>query len=271
MSFQPVGPVAGYGGWAFLNRTMEAQRAVHDAAPAMSRDLDYFRAHIGKIETAEALVADHRLLKVALGAFGLDDDLPNRFFVRRVLEDGTLSRDALANKLSDPRYKALSRAFGFGDFDTPRTRLSGFADEITSAYKTRQFEIAVGERNDAMRLALNLDRALPEIAAEGGSDETKWLTVMGSKPLREVFETAMGLPQSFGALDLDKQIETFRARAEATLGTSRIDEIARPETRDALLRQFFAREQLASGPVARGPAATALTLLRTAGRPTLGF
>ena len=50
---------------------------------------------------------------VALGAFGLQDDLPNRFFIQKVLEGGTLSTDSLANKLSDPRYAALAKAFGF--------------------------------------------------------------------------------------------------------------------------------------------------------------
>jgi hypothetical protein len=61
-------------------------------------------------------VGDRRLLEVALGAFGLDDDIRNRFFIRKVLEEGTTSPSRrFANRLSDKRYLALAETFGFGD------------------------------------------------------------------------------------------------------------------------------------------------------------
>ncbi|MHC0051960.1 DUF1217 domain-containing protein [Actibacterium sp. D379-3] len=266
MSFQPVVPLGGFAGWRFLERTMEAQKAAHDTTPAMARDVDYFRENIGKITSAEALVADRRLLSVALGAFGLDDDIDNRFFIQKVLSDGTLEDGALANKLADKSYFKLSEAFGFGDFDVPNTQLSNFADKITSAYQTRQFEIAVGDQNADMRLALNLTRDLTELAANDSSDETKWYSVMGSEPLRTVFETAFGLPPEFAALDIDKQLTMFRDRADRIFGNGEVSQFQDPEKMEELLRLFLVRAELNNTAASFSPASTALTLLQNAAR-----
>lgn len=264
MSFQPVVPFGGLAGWQFLKRTMETQRAAFDTAPTRQRDLDYFREKIASVTAAEQLVNDRRLLSVALSAFGLDDDINNRFFIRKVLEEGTLDRGALANRLADSRYREMSEAFGFGNGLLPRTALSGFADEISQAYLRRQFEVGVGQSDQAMRLALTLERELPGIAARDVSDDTKWLTVMGNLPLRRAFETALGLPQSFGALDVDRQLVEFRDRAQRVIGVSSFADFLQPEKQEELTRVFLARAQITGGlgGGAAGPFSPALALLQ---------
>ena len=81
MSFQPVIPAAGLAGWRFLERTYDAQFSAFNAAPELVRDTDYFAANITTVSSAEDLVSDRRLLRVALGAFGLENDIDNRFFI----------------------------------------------------------------------------------------------------------------------------------------------------------------------------------------------
>lgn len=264
MSFQPVVPMGGFAGWRFLNRTMETQRAAFDQSAALSRDAAYFRENIGKVTTAEALVADRRLLGVALAAFGLQDDIDNRFFIRKVMSDGTLDEGALANRLSDKRYRKLSAAFGFGDFETPNTRLSDFPDRIVAAYKTCRFEAALGQTNPDMRLAMNLTRELADLATTDSSDDTKWFTVMGSEPLRQVFQTALGLPDSFATLDIEKQLDTFRSRAKSTFGDGAIDQFVDPEKMDKLVRLFLVRSELPGGATGVTATGTALALLQSA-------
>ena len=112
MSFSPVVPSGGYAGWTFLKRTQDRQQAALQADPVFKRDEAYFRAKIGSVTSAEQLVSDRRLLKVALGAFGLDADINNKFFLRKVLEDGTLSTDAkLFGRLKAVWNTARSGAF----------------------------------------------------------------------------------------------------------------------------------------------------------------
>lgn len=270
MSFTPVVPLGGYAGWAFLTRTREAQKEAFVASPSLQRDEAYFRARIGSVTTAEELVADRRLLRVALTAFGLEADIDNRYFIRKVLEDGTLNPDALANKLADKRYLEFSKAFGFGDYAVPRTVLSDFADRILAGYETRSFEAAIGAQDDRMRLAMNAERELAALAGRAISDDAKWLLVMGSPPLREVFQTAFGLPAGFAALDLDQQMGVFRERAERLLGSSGIDQFADPARIEDLIRVFFLRAEIGAGGGAYSSASAALTLLQAAGaRPGL--
>ncbi|KPQ22493.1 MAG: Protein of unknown function (DUF1217) [Rhodobacteraceae bacterium HLUCCA24] len=248
MSFQPALPLSGLAGWRFLQRTLPVQQEAFAKAPGLARDADHFRARIGGIESAEALVADRRLLTVALGAFGLQDDLANRFFIRRILEDGTTRDDALANRLADKRYAEFSSAFGFGGSGPPATQRPGFAETIIARFERQSFEIAVGAQDEAMRLALYAERDLAAAAAADGSARTKWFRVMGTPPLRQVVETALGLPSSFGQQDLDRQIEVFRDRTERLVGFADVEGFADPAARETLIRRFLLQSEMAAAP-----------------------
>jgi len=265
MSFAPIMPTGGYGGWKFLQRTIATQEKAFAADPSLRRDEEYFRTKIGSIKTAEDLVKDRRLLGVALGAFGLGADINNRFFIRKVLEDGTLKDGALANRLSDKSYEKLSAAFGFGDFRVANTQLSGFADKILKDYKARAFETAVGAQNGDLRLAMNTTRELSALAARPISEDAKWFSVMGSAPLRQVFEKALGLPRSLGALDLDTQLSTFREKASRVFGADTVSQFTDPARTETLVRQFLLRSEAATvATTVRGSGA--LALLQAANR-----
>ena len=168
MSYAPLLPLTGYTGWTFLQRTIDTQKELHANSAEAKRDEAYFRENIGKIGSAEELVADYRLLKVALGAFGLGDDINNRYFIQRVLSDGTTSDSAISSKLADKTYARLSAAFGFGAGETPLNKMEGFADALLTSWKDRQFEAAVGEQDETLRLALNAKRELADLASRAG-------------------------------------------------------------------------------------------------------
>ena len=265
MTFQPVVPFGGFNGWQFINRTLEAQKSAFNASPQISREVAYFKENIGEIGSAEELVADRTLLSVALGAFGLDEDLDNRFFIRRVLEDGISDPEALSNRLADKRYREFSKEFGFGPGEIRGNLLPTFADQISQDYLTRQFEIAVGAQDEDLRLAFAVDRDLADLAQETISDDAKWFTIMGNPPLRSAFETALGLPSSFVTLDLDAQLVEFRERLERATGDSEISQFSDPETLDDFVRLFLLRAALSSGPSADTPGAAALSLLTPQG------
>lgn len=239
MTFAPALPMQGYAGWAFLKRTMVSQSGAFQASPQFRRDEAYFRDRIGSVESAADLVKDRRLLGVALGAFGLEADLNNRYFIRKVLEDGTLTPDSLANRLADKQYQKLSATFGFGDFAVPRSKSSTFADKILGLYKTRQFEGAVGAQNGDYRLALNAEREVAALAARDLGVDTKWYTVLGNPPLRKVFEATLRLPASVGAIDVERQLQIFKARAEAKFGSADLAQFTDPRKLDALVKSFL--------------------------------
>lgn len=262
MTYQPIVPIGGLAGWAFLERTMEKQTAAFNNGAEITRDTAYFEENIAEINTAEELVADRRLLRIALGAFGLQDDIDNKFFIQKILSEGTISSDALANKLSDTRYADLAGAFGF-DLGTPRSKISDFASEITAKYRQQQFEVAVGNQDDNMRLALNAERLLPDLVDSESAESTKWYQILGNEPLRAVFQTALGFPDSFAQLDIDRQRVEFAERSESQLGLESLSDLQDPEVMDKLIQRFLLQAQIAEYNSSMSAGSIALTLLQS--------
>ena len=262
MSFTPVVPATGNLGWTFLKNSRADQQRAFDASTPIKRNTDYFAENIGTIRSAEDLVSDRRLLTVALGAFGLDDDINNTFFIQKVLEEGTLDPESFANRLSDKRYFAMAEAFGF-NLSPPNTVLSDFAAGIIADYRTRQFEVAVGNQDENLRLALGLSRDIEELASKNLEEDTMWFSIMGNPPLRRAFEFALGLPSEVAAIDIDQQLKEFRARSESIFGVSNPAEFTDPELQEKLVRSFLLRAELDASANAFSRGSVALSLLQT--------
>lgn len=269
MSFVPVIPTGGLAGWRFLERTLAKQEAAHARNPAALRDEAYFRARIGEVRSAADLVADRRLLRVALTAFGLADDLPNRAFITRVLDSDTTDRGSFAGRLADKRYLEMAQAFGFRNPFGPQIARPGVAEGILQRFRELRFEEAVGAADEDMRLALALQRDLRRVASQPVSEEARWFTVLGTPSLRRVFETAFNLPGSFASLDLDRQVEVLRNRTGRLTGSPEIAQFADSARIDRLINQFFVGAQIGrTGSFTQGSAA--LVLLQSLPAPNGG-
>jgi hypothetical protein len=263
MSFQPFVPITGYGGWKFLNRTLPQQQETFNKTPLMKRDMEYFRENIAKVASAADLVADRRLLKVALGAFGLDEQIDARALVRKVLEDPFTDPKALSNRFSDPRYKQFAAAFGFGSETGSKVGELGFADKILAKFQVRQFEVALGENDQTMRLALGVRREIAELIESDTNDRAKWLAILGSRPMREVMQTAFGLPDAFVQLNLDKQLDTFRSKARQIFGDDKIEQFSDPDRMEDLVRRFVVRADAKAIMEGGGATSPALQILQS--------
>lgn len=264
MTFTPIIPASGVIGLRLLSQTQETQRAVFDQQPQLARDVAYFTEKIAEVRTAEDLVGDRRLLRVALGAFGLDDEIDKGAFIRKILEEGSEDREAFANRLVDPRYVNFTRAMGFGDILGARTGDVGFAAGITSAYKERQFELAVGEQDSSLRLALNFRREIQTYANASDPEGTAWFSAMGDLPVRTVFEGAFGLSSSFGQLDIDRQRDELKDLNNKFFGSKSLEVFKDGAEVENLINRFLVRRSIEEGPSPSTNGFTALTLLSNA-------
>lgn len=265
MTFAPVLPSRGVAGWVLLQRIETSMRDTFSRSPVVEREAEHFAAKIGAATTAADLVADRRLLGVALGAFGLGDEIDKRAFVRKALESDAADTKSFVNRLVDSRYRDLARAFGYGDALGSNVGQPGFAAGIVKAYKERAFEAAIGESDTSLRLALNARRTLPDLAAEAskaGRDGAAWFKAMGDKPLREVLETAYNLPDSFGKLDVDRQREILRDRTRNLFGDGSPAVFADPANVEKLVRRYLIREEALQGFTSQTRGAVALSLLQ---------
>lgn len=259
MPIAPVLPTSGLTGWRFLNDSLETQEKLFNSSPDISRDVDYFNENIGDVKTLDDLMGDRRILKVALGAFGLGDEINKGAFVRKVLEEGTEDRSAFAVRLNNSDYLDMARTF---DFSSGELTLSDSQRaNITKQYQEETFEVSLGEVDNSMRLALNFQRDIAEIAEQGLSENAGWFKVMGSVPLRTVFESAFNMPSGFAQLDIDRQKELLSDKANSLFGGKSVDIFKDPEVIETTIRRYLLQEQVANGPSANTPGSAALSIL----------
>lgn len=263
MSFQPIVPLGGLAGWEFLKRTQARQEASFASSPRIERVVQSFQRDFSTLRTVEDLVGNRQALDVVLGAFGLQADLENRAFIRKVISDGTSDRTALGNRLADKRYLAMAREMAHlapGGSGMPP---EGLANRLIKQYQTAEFEIAVGDSEETMRFALAFERNLPEIAAGARSETARWFAVLGDPPTRRVVETALGLPKEFAALDIDEQVIRLQDAARKRFGTESIAELAQPDMIETITRRFLLMDQLRASQAGMSGSAVALSLLST--------
>jgi len=244
--FDPILPLSGVGGWRFLQQTYDSQFEAFTQSVELQREADYFRENIGNVSSADELVSDYRLLSVALSAFSLEDDIDSKFFIQKILQEGTVSDDALATKLSDSHYTEFAQAFGFGPGETLQLSDPAFIDTILDRYEAVEFEIATGEQDETMQNALYAERLMGDLASSDISSNSKWYTVMGDTQLRTLFETAFNLPSEFAQIDIDQQLGVFKERAQKEFGTDDLSIFSDPEILQDLVTKYVARDQVAN-------------------------
>ncbi|MBL4854211.1 MAG: DUF1217 domain-containing protein [Robiginitomaculum sp.] len=259
MDLNPVIPFSGLAGWRFLERTQERQQELFNRSASIQRDVDYFRENIGNVETSQDLVSDRRLLSVALGAFGLGEELDKRAFVRNILDQGVFDPQSFANRLGNPAYIAFTEMFSFADGGFFPT--SGRVDEIVDNFLIVGFETAVGNVDNSMRLAMNFKREMADLAGQGLTQTTGWLRALGSRPIRAVLEGAFNLPPAFSQIDIDQQVGILVDKAKLLFGSDSIDIFSDPQVVDDAIRRFQLREQVNNGPGANTRGMTALSIL----------
>jgi hypothetical protein len=264
MSFVPALPVTGVAGLRFLDRTYESQLAAFGQSGYVNRAVESFTARIASVESAAELVADRTLLEVALGAFGLEDELPKKAFLRKILEEGSGS-DSFATRLADNRFAQFSRAFGFGDPGGARTADPGFASSIANSYLERAFERGVGAQDETLRLALNFRREVVTIANGPAVESAGWFQVLGQAPLRAVVEGAFQLGSGFSQLPLDRQVEELTSRTRALTGNGSAATFAEEGAREALIARFLAISNTGQASSAATAQSVALQLLSGGG------
>lgn len=259
--FQPAIPIGGYAGFKVFERTASRQIDAFADQASVKRDLAYFREKIGDIAKPADLVADRRLLAVALGAFGLEDEIGKRALIRRIADEGVLDPASFANRLNDPRWRAFAAAFSAESLALGRFQSAAAREDIAARFVERSFELAVGEVDGDIRLALNFRREAKAVAAGANVDRVGWLQIMGQRPLRVVVEAALGLPSTLASLDIDRQRAAFEEKSAAVFGAKSPKAFLDDANVETAIRRYFARAATDAGASADTRGQAALSLL----------
>ena len=87
------------------DRTRDRQISLIRDAPEHARGIESFRERIADVATVEQLVNDRELYVFVMKAFDLEDQVFGKALMRRMLESDLDDRDALVNRLTDPRFR----------------------------------------------------------------------------------------------------------------------------------------------------------------------
>lgn len=181
--------------FAILQRNGEALQARFEARRDIARDVERFRQRAAEIRSIDELMRDKRTLQFVLEAFQLESEVDKRAVVRRLLTENPFDLRSFANRMVDPRYRQINRAFG--GREGPPLADAALVERIVRQALTNRFEKANGEANPGLREALYFRRTI------GGIETITQL--MGDRVLTAVARTALGLPQTFGMLEFDQQ------------------------------------------------------------------
>lgn len=199
--------------------------------PQVKREIDYYSKKIGSVKSLDAFMSDDRLYRFAVTAFGLQEMSYAKAFIRRVLSEGIDRRDAMANKLTDPRYRELAETLNFKRYGTATTSFDRATKGVVEKYVRQALEVEAGTESEGLRLALYFQRKAPNVTSAYG--------LMADRALLKVTQIAVGLPESASAIDLDKQAVLIEKGIN-------VADLKKPEKLDKLLTRFAALWDLQS-------------------------
>lgn len=195
------------------------------STPPIAREVEYYKENIGNVTSAEDLVSDQRLLNFALKAYGLEEMSYARAFMQKILEGGVDDREALANQLTDPRYREFAEDFNFVQFGTATTSFDRTQSGVVDKFFQQSLEQEAGNQNTGARLAIYFERKSSEVENA--------FSILGDPALLQVVQTSFGFSPQMSFLTIDRQAEMINERLD-------IEDLNDPEFMNDLITRFLA-------------------------------
>lgn len=214
------------------------ERLIERGAPA--EDLETVRANFRLIDSNLDLILFPDLMQVTISAFGLPKDTyGNSFFTSALISDPN-NKNSFANRIGDDRWVDLARTIGLYAGTSGNVGVPSFVKDVTDKFADRSFEIAVGNVDQDLRLALNFAREIKTVAASASVKTAGWYQIMGSEPLRQVVDRAFGLPSQFSQLAVETQRDEYKTRSSRLLGGTDPSVFKDPAVVTNILTRFLA-------------------------------
>lgn len=205
---------------ADASRSLERIQSRADVA----RDVEYYKENITSVKSPEDLINDHRLYTFVMRAYGLEDLSYAKALMRKVLEEGIDDSDALANKLTDPRYTELATDFNFARFGETTTIFEKVKTGVVDKYYDQSLEIEAGDQNDGARLAMYFERKAESLESP--------YDILADPALLKFVQTAFALPTQMSFADIEKQADMITERLD-------LEKLSDPEELDKLVTRFL--------------------------------
>lgn len=191
--------------------------------PQVARETAYYLENIENVKSIDGFLADDRLYRYAMKAFGLEEMAYAKAFMRRVLTEGIAESDSFANTLSDNRYREFADTFNFAQFANATTIFDAARQGTVDRYVRQTLEEDAGSQDEGVRLALYFERKASSL--EGPYN------ILADAALLKVVQTAFDLPATMSLLDIEKQAEMISLRLD-------VEDLEDPDELARFLRRF---------------------------------
>jgi uncharacterized protein DUF1217 len=203
--------------------------------PEVALNATYYKENIGKVKTVDEFLENDRLYQYAMKAYGLEDMIYAKAFMKKVLESDLLDSNSFANKLTDKRFRDFATAFSFAGPDTPAAQSSNQTDDMVGLYTaqvqnrvdaidedTGYYNATIGSIKNVDEL-LNDDRLRTYVFSAFGIDDSNW----SRDTIRKVLSSDQADPNSYVNTVLVPQRDTInasldQARSDASDANSKI-------------------------------------------------
>ncbi|AWK88231.1 DUF1217 domain-containing protein [Azospirillum thermophilum] len=170
----------------------------------VKRQIEYFTANIGKVTTVDEFMKDDKLYRFVMEAFDLGSQVNAKGLIRKVLNEGVTDPYALANRMSDSKFKEMAKILAFKETDGKTLKEPKIVQAIVDRFVKVKAEMKAEETNPAVRLALYFQRKAPTI--------NNWYQVLADRALQKVVFTALDIPNQAALQDLDRLVTKIKTR-----------------------------------------------------------
>lgn len=215
-----------YASYNLLTKDLTKTLARTAKEPDVKRETDYYNAHIGNIKSIDDFLKNDRVYRYAMKAYGLSDLTYAKGLIRKVLEGGVSDSKSVANQMSDPRFKALAKAFDFQAFGEATTNTQAVQKDTVDNYVRQQLETEAGSSNEAVRLALYFKRNAANVTSPYG--------ILADKALLQVYQTAFDISPMTSAQDIEVQAANVKKKLD-------VKDLQDPAKVDKIIQKFTAK------------------------------
>lgn len=195
--------------------TANLQKSLNRTAlePASKNEIKYFQDHIGQVKTVDDFLGNNRLYTFAMKAFGLDDMIYAKGFMRKVLlGEADANGHVLVTRLQDERYRDFAAAFNFRTLGDDPNRVERSDDpEIQDILDKMAPKQTLAERRATYDTQTQSSvRYLQDMSKAGiGLDD-----VVTDSKLAQIVRTTLGLPPASEYDDASTQKEQIQSKLD---------------------------------------------------------
>lgn len=252
--------LSGVAGWKVLQNSEAKKKEVLAQSADVTRELGHFRDRIVITNSVDDLVDDYRMLRVALGAHGLQSDIGNRAFIKKILNSDLSDERSFANRLGDKRYKRLAESFDFIGKKIPTKKAKAdFVNQLgleqadkkiqSLAIKIEKLVADATSRGDANAGAANSSVSTPEQSDAQNKylDRLSLEKLIGNDDFRKVVKGALSVDEDFDSYPKTEQLRQLMRGAKAELGVESYEDMLKPENIGRLVWTYAYNGQREAG------------------------